>query len=58
MSVREAFHLADELGVDAVVPVHWDMFAANSVAVDEIRAVYGQMKPAFQLLMQPDHVRL
>lgn len=58
MSVRDAFQLADELGVKAVVPVHWDMFAVNSVAVDEIRAVYGQMKPSFQLLMQPDHLRL
>lgn len=58
MSVREAFQLADELGVKAVVPVHWDMFAANSVAIDEIHAVYGQMKPGFQLLVQPDQMRL
>jgi len=58
MSVREAFQLAEELGVKAVVPVHWDMFAANSVAIDEIHAVYGQMKPGFQLLVRPDRMRL
>jgi L-ascorbate metabolism protein UlaG (beta-lactamase superfamily) len=58
MSVREAFQLADELGVKVVIPMHWDMFAANSVAIDEIRAVYEQMQPGFRLLMQPDHIRL
>jgi hypothetical protein len=34
------------------------MFAANSVAIDEIHAVYGQMKPGFQLLVRPDRMRL
>lgn len=56
MSVREAFQMAEELGVDNVVPVHWDMFAANAVAADEIRAVYQQMRPRFRLLMQPDQI--
>ncbi|TQD38938.1 MBL fold metallo-hydrolase, partial [Marilutibacter aestuarii] len=55
MSVREAFAMADELGIGTVVPVHWDMFAANAVGLDEIRAVYAQMQPAFSLSIQPAH---
>src|SRR3546814_314597 len=58
MSVREAFQLADELGLEHVVPVHWDMFAANAVGVDEIRAVYAHMQPRFLLHMQPDKLPL
>src|SRR3546814_7951812 len=58
MSVREAFQLADELGLEHVVPVHWDMFAANAVCVGEIRAVYAPMQPRFLLHMQPDKLPL
>lgn len=56
MSVREAFQMADELGTENVVPVHWDMFAANAVGHDEILAVYEHMRPSFRLLMQPDRI--
>lgn len=56
MSVREAFLLADEIGVETVIPVHWDMFAANSVSPDEIQAVYRQMKPGFDLQMHPTSI--
>lgn len=58
MSVREAFQLADELGMKHVVPVHWDMFAANAVGLEEIRAVYAHMRPDFQLHIQPDQLPL
>lgn len=54
MSVREAFTMAQELGFERVIPVHWDMFAANAVGPDEIRAVYEHMRPPFALAMQPD----
>ena len=54
MSVREAFLMAQELGVGRVIPVHWDMFAANATAIAEIRAVYEQMAPPFELAMQPE----
>ena len=54
MSVREAFQLAHELGFERVIPVHWDMFAANAVGPGEIRAVYEHMRPPFELAMQPD----
>lgn len=53
MSIREAFQLAAEVGFEKVIPVHWDMFAANAASPDEIRAVYAQMRPPFELLMQP-----
>ncbi len=29
LDAREASQLAEEIGADAVVPLHWDMFAAN-----------------------------
>lgn len=49
MSVREAFGLAEEIGACQVVPVHWDMFAANETLPEEMRAVYRRMRPSFDL---------
>jgi len=40
MSVREAFALAEEVGIGEVAVVHWDMFTVNSTSPAEIRAVY------------------
>ena len=54
MSVSESFLLAVEIGVKTVIPVHWDMFAANSVGIDEIQAIYSPMEPVFDLQIQPD----
>lgn len=54
MSVREAFLMAEEAGFERVVPVHWDMFAANATGEGEIRAVYEQMQPGFSLDLRPD----
>ncbi len=53
MSVREAFGFAEEIGARQVVPVHWDMFAANETLAEEIRAVYRRMQPDFSLLLSP-----
>lgn len=58
MSIREAFQLAMELEIDSIIPVHWDMFDANSVDPEEIEAVYRSMEPAFRLLMHPDRILL
>lgn len=58
MSIREAFLFAQELGVQQVIPVHWDMFAQNSVSPDEIRTVYAQMQPSFELILQPETIEL
>lgn len=56
MSVREAFQMADELGIETLVPVHWDMFAANAVGPDEIRAAHAHVQPRVRLLMKPDQI--
>jgi L-ascorbate metabolism protein UlaG (beta-lactamase superfamily) len=56
MSVREAFLLAQEIGAQHVVPVHWDMFEVNSVDPDEIWAVYRTLKPEFELHFNPSKV--
>jgi len=56
MSVREAFQFAEEIGVKQVVPVHWDMFAANAVDPEEIRLIHDCMAPDFTLLLNPTYL--
>jgi len=58
MSVRDAFLLAEEIGIKTLIPVHWDMFAANSVSPEEIKAIYQEMKPDFDLQMNPTRMVL
>lgn len=58
MSVREAFQLAEELGVRCVVPTHWDMFRANCTFEEEIRLLYGLLKPPFRLAINPTRLDL
>ncbi len=58
MSVRESFLFAQEIGVQQVVAVHWDMFAINSVHPDEIRLIHQVTKATFALLIQPTHIIL
>ena len=58
MSVREAFCFAEEIGAKQVVPVHWDMFAVNSVSPEEIRLVHRFMNPSFSLLLNPKSINL
>lgn len=53
MSVREAFAFAAEVGVQALVPIHWDMFAPNSVFRAEIQLLHRLLRPPFRLLMAP-----
>lgn len=53
MSIRDAFGLAEDIGIETVIPVHWDMFEVNSVTPEEIRAVYRRMNPNFELCL--DH---
>lgn len=50
MSIREAFGLAAEIGVQRLVPVHWDMFEANSASPEEIKAVYQAGHWPFDLI--------
>ncbi len=58
MSIRDAFLLAEELKIGRVIPVHWDMFAINSVSHEEINAVYRQLTPSFELDMHPGLIEL
>lgn len=58
MSVREAYGLAEVLGVETLVPVHWDMFAINSVSPAEMQAVFAHLQPNFRLLLQPEQLPL
>lgn len=53
LSIREAFQFAEEIGVKQVVPLHWDMFAANAVDPEEILFIHHKLKPEFRLLMRP-----
>ena len=58
MSVREAFGLAAELGIEQVVPVHWDLFEANSTTPEEIQAVYHAHSWPFELVMEVEELSL
>jgi len=53
MTVREAFALAEEIGVETLVPIHWDMFGPNSVYPEEISLLYDELKPKFELRFGP-----
>jgi len=53
LSLREAFLFAEALQADNLVPVHWDMFAVNSVGLEEIKCTFDQLKPTFNLLINP-----
>lgn len=56
MSVREAFEFATELGARAVVPMHYDLFALNSVFPEEIELLAKRLAPPFELLLSPERV--
>jgi L-ascorbate metabolism protein UlaG (beta-lactamase superfamily) len=56
MTVREAFQLAADLKVRALVPMHWDMFAPNSVYPEEIRLLFELMNPPFEMLIHPEAI--
>jgi len=54
MTVREAFRLAADLKVKTLVPMHWDMFAPNSVYREEIELLYRLEAPPFDLRFYPE----
>ena len=53
MTIREAFGLVNEIGVNVLVPTHWDMFEPNAVPREEIELLYALLKPACELRMYP-----
>lgn len=56
MSVREAFGFALEMGIRAVVPVHWDLFGPNSVLREEIELLHAHLRPDFALFVAPSEI--
>jgi L-ascorbate metabolism protein UlaG (beta-lactamase superfamily) len=56
MSIREAFQMAIDIGVETLVPTHWDMFASNQVYREEIELLYQKMNPPFRLSIYPTQV--
>lgn len=49
MTLREAFQMATDLGVETLIPTHWDMFAPNSVFPEEIELLHKLLAPPFKL---------
>jgi L-ascorbate metabolism protein UlaG (beta-lactamase superfamily) len=58
MSVREAMAFATELGVGLLVPIHWDLFAPNSVLPEEVTLLHRALNPPFALAFAPSHLAL
>ena len=59
MSIREAFQFAIDIKIKKLVPVHWDLFEANSVSPDEIKAVYKHHNQLpFDLIMNIDDLSI
>lgn len=56
MSVREAFQMAEDIGVKTLVPTHWDMFAPNSVYKEELCLLYELMRPLFEMRLDPQEL--
>ncbi len=57
MSIREAFGLAEEAQFANVVPVHWDMFEANSTLPEEIISVYNGYSWSFKIWMDAGDIK-
>lgn len=56
MSIREAFEMAQSIGVNKFVPTHWDMFYDNSVYREEIELLYSKITPDFELVFYPSEI--
>lgn len=56
MSVREAFRFAADLQVSTLVPMHWDMFAPNSIYPEEIETFTRLAQPPFRVLLKPTQI--
>lgn len=56
MSLREAYYMADKIGVKTLVPTHWDMFAPNSAYIQEIELLHKLMGLSFKLNINPSEI--
>lgn len=52
MSVREAFAFAEELGLETLIPVHWELFAPNSTSREEIELVHRTLRSQVALTFE------
>jgi L-ascorbate metabolism protein UlaG (beta-lactamase superfamily) len=53
MGIRDAFGLAESIGVKTLVPMHWDMFGPNAVYREEIELYSRLSKPPFAVKLNP-----
>jgi len=49
MSVREALAFADEIGLETLIPIHWDLFRPNQTFREEIELICRLESPRVQL---------
>jgi L-ascorbate 6-phosphate lactonase len=56
MSVRDAFGLAEMIGVKTLVPMHWDMFEPNTVYREEIELFNRLARPPFEVKLNPSSI--
>jgi L-ascorbate metabolism protein UlaG (beta-lactamase superfamily) len=56
MSVREAFQMATDLGVNTLVPIHWDLFRPNSVSREELLLLCELLHPPFRMVLNPSDI--
>lgn len=56
MTIREAFTMATDIGVQILVPMHWDMFEVNSAFREEIELLYKLIRPNFELVFNPTEI--
>jgi rhamnosyltransferase len=58
MSIREACQFAIDIHAKHLVPVHWDMFACNSVLREEIELIHASLYPSISLQIDPRYFNL
>jgi L-ascorbate 6-phosphate lactonase len=58
MSIREAFGMATDISAAKVVPMHYDMFKANQTYLDELKVVYRELAPPFEMIIEPSELVL
>ena len=56
MSVRDAFKFAEDIEVNTLVPMHWDMFAPNGVYQEEIETYYRLARSPFHMALNPTQI--
>ena len=56
MSIREAFQFAEDINVNTLIPMHWDMFKCNSVYQEEIEIYYKLTNSPFLMLLNPSQI--